>query len=155
RTTTLAEPKPENRTLRSLSQGGPGQSAQPTAAQATFEVPLRIIVELGAAVTVAGTQQGTEAAQREPDYASGADVAERMVEPHHDDERRGRPGYDPDFLGRIRVPLPKPRDPSVVAPLKTGGIVLDYQNFSILMHAERRLALVTASNVTREAHLRR
>jgi endonuclease G, mitochondrial len=98
--------------------------------------------------------QGAEARGGDASGGLGADITERMVEPRHDDARQRRPGYDPDFLGRIRVPMPKPRDRRVLAPLKTGGARLDYQNFSILMHAERRLALVTASNVTREAQLR-
>src|SRR4051794_448875 len=38
---------------------------------------------------------------------------------------------------------------------RSGETELKYQNFSILIHAERRLALVCASNVTREAALRR
>ena len=43
----------------------------------------------------------------------------------------------------------------MLAKTKDGRDVLDYQNFSIRMHAQRRLALVTASNITREAGLRR
>lgn len=109
------------------------------AGKVTFEVPLRITVELGAVPLVA---------------AAPADTAERMVEPQHDPNYQGRRGYNADFLGHVRVPMPKPRNPDVLAPLKAGGVRLDYQNFSVVMHAERRLALVTASNVTREMRLR-
>ena len=109
------------------------------AGKVTFEVPLRITVELGAVPLVA---------------AAPADTAERMVEPQHDTNYQGRRGYNADFLGHVRVPMPKPRNPDVLAPLKAGGVRLDYQNFSVVMHAERRLALVTASNVTREMRLR-
>jgi endonuclease G len=47
------------------------------------------------------------------------------------------------------------RDASIVAPTAAGDPVLHYQNFSIVQHAARRLALYTASNITREAELRR
>ena len=79
-----------------------------------------------------------------------------MVEPQHDTDYRKRRGYDANFLGsNIQVSMPKPRASSVLARLKAGGTRLDYQNFSIQMHAKRRLALITACNVTREARLRK
>jgi endonuclease G, mitochondrial len=43
----------------------------------------------------------------------------------------------------------------VVASAKDGSAVLHYQNFSIVMHARRRLALFTASNVTAETKLKK
>ncbi|WP_109108956.1 DNA/RNA non-specific endonuclease [Azospirillum sp. TSO35-2] len=125
----------------------PGATA-PGGGRVTLEVPLRITIELGTPNPGAGaTVSGTTAA------ASGAGDTERPVEPAHEEDFHTRNGYDPDFLG-VTVPMPAPRDPSVLAPLKAGGTRLDYQNFSILMHAERRLALVTGSNITRDATLR-
>lgn len=111
----------------------------------TLEVPLRITIELGR--PSAGTPSVTMA---------GKDVAvevERAVEPAHDADFGARNGYDPDFLG-IAVPMPTPSELGVLARLKDGGTCLDYQNFSIVMHAGRRLALVTASNITRDPKLR-
>jgi DNA/RNA endonuclease G (NUC1) len=117
------------------------------AGRVTFEVPLRITVELG--VQGAGAGTAVEAAPaREV-------LTEAMREPVHDDDYGSRAGYDPRFLSGVTVPLPSARDSSVLAPLKAGGTELRYENFSIRMHAARRLALITASNVTRDARLRK
>ncbi|WP_424812273.1 DNA/RNA non-specific endonuclease [Roseococcus sp. YIM B11640] len=61
---------------------------------------------------------------------------------------RARRGYIPHFFGMI-VPMPRPRISSVLAPTHMGGTELRYENFTILMHAERRMALVAAANVIR------
>jgi endonuclease G len=109
----------------------------------TFEVPLRISIELGAAapqLATAATEAGTS--------------EERLLEPYRDTDYRTRRGYDENFLG-ISVPMPTARNARVLARLKDGrGTELKYQNFSILMHAQRRLALVTAANLAREKRLR-
>lgn len=60
-------------------------------------------------------------------------------------------GYAPDFLGLgFNVDLPQiPAEmASQVAPLKNDqGYVLDYRNYSVIQHAERRLPIFTASNI--------
>jgi len=60
-------------------------------------------------------------------------------------------GYAPDFLGiGFNVDLPQiSLDMSYsVAPLKNNqGYVLDYHNYSVIQHAERRLPILTASNI--------
>jgi endonuclease G len=118
-----------------------------TSGRITFETPLRISVELGA--------PGPLAPRAETAAPESVDITEAMREPEHDIDYRRRPGYDPHFLEDVTVAIPRARDPSVLAPVKTGGTELKYQNFSILMHAARKLALVTASNVTRESELRK
>ncbi|MEG9525443.1 MAG: DNA/RNA non-specific endonuclease, partial [Hyphomicrobiales bacterium] len=106
-------------------------------------IPLHITVRLGARpVPPTDAQADTEA----------------MVEPWRDRDYADRRGYDPIFLdpgGSLAVPLPAPKEAGVLAPTKDGDTVLRYQNFSIAMHAKRRLALYVASNVTGEPHLRR
>jgi endonuclease G, mitochondrial len=124
------------------------RAAVDAAGRVTFEVPLRITVELGAAPAAVAAAVAAE----EPD------TTERMREPQHDGPEVERNGYDPTFLGAAKpVPMPMPRaaDPGAEAKRKDGGSILEYQNFSLVMHAKRHLALVTASNVTREARLRR
>jgi endonuclease G len=84
--------------------------------------------------------------------------AEAMVEPEHDTDYSSRTGFSENFLGAeepFLVALPQVRDASILAPTKDGASVLHYQNFSIVQHAARRLALFTASNITRETVLRR
>lgn len=122
----------------------PGPSATAgTAGRVTFEVPLRILIELGDAAPKLLTG-GTEAGAPE----------ERLVEPYRDTDYRTRRGYDENFLG-ISVPMPTARESRILAQLKNGrGTELKYQNFSILMHARRRLALITAANLTREKRFR-
>ncbi|MGR9202826.1 DNA/RNA non-specific endonuclease [Rhizobium leguminosarum] len=118
----------------------------------TFEVPLRITVSLGTPAE-APAAVGTEAVAEIE--APGASVVPRSTADY-----AGRSGYNPDFLSGnsevppMTVPMPDAADPGVLAPTKDGGTTLHYQNFSIKMHAKRRLALVTASNVTEEPTLR-
>ncbi|CAN7618718.1 DNA/RNA non-specific endonuclease [Bosea sp. LjRoot237] len=106
-------------------------------------IPLQITVQLGTQV-LAGA-------------AAGA-TTEAMAEPWRDRDYSHRNGYKANFLGdakELAVPPPVPQDPAVLARTKTGEAALIYQNFSIAMHAERRLALFVASNVTGEPELRR
>jgi endonuclease G len=129
--------------------------AVPTTTQAISDgvvnlvVPLYISVRLGspgaaAAATVAGQRQEIVA------------TTEAMVEPEHDTKYSTRTGYDTQFLDKsIKIPMPTPADPSVVATTKDDSTVLHYQNFSIVMHAKRRLALFTASNATAETKLKK
>lgn len=156
-TRTSAEPGAAGGGVTSSSptSHSPGQppTLQPGPGRVTFEVPLRITIELGAATSVDASASASAAAPRATETVA-EDTTERMVAPAHDTDYRGRRGYDPGFFGHIQVPMPKPRDPRVLARTKSGGTRLDYQNFSILMHAERRLALLTAWNVTRDAKLR-
>ena len=120
----------------------------------SIEVPLRITVSLG------GPMRGDIAVRpsREAVVTSGLEAL-RM--PFHDTDYASRKGYDALFLNSpkamppIEVPMPAATDTSVLARLSGGGTVLHYQNFSICMHAKRRLALFTASNVTGEAKLRK
>jgi endonuclease G len=100
------------------------------------------------------TSVGTEAVA-----AAGVGL-EAMVEPDHDAKYATRQGYDPSFLNtadlpELKVPLPSADDASVLAKTSDGKEVLHYQNFSLRMHAQRRIALVTASNVTKEKKLKK
>lgn len=112
-----------------------------------FTVPLHVTVRLG----VPG--KADEAVGTVAQVDAGAGV-EAMVIPFHDEAYDSRAGYDANFLG-IDIPMPQAADPSVVAKSKDGSPVLAYENFSIVMHEKRRLALLTASNVTAEPALKR
>lgn len=59
-------------------------------------------------------------------------------------------GYDPKFLGdHVEVPHPKLRADleQDIAPLNSGGTILNYTHFSIVMSKSRRLAFYTAVNL--------
>lgn len=110
----------------------------------TIEIPLRITVQLGAPAVVG----------REAPEPSEAAQTEGLVAPWVDQDYANRRGYDTGFLG-TPIPMPEAADAAVVAPTLAGGAVLPYENFSIVMHARRRLALVTASNVSADPRLKR
>ena len=109
-------------------------------------IPLRIDVRLDS--TAAGDVAFTKAAGRPSD--SSAPVEEtQSVDPRYD----RRAGYDPDFLSWT-VPLPElttqQRTLAAVNLRPRPGAdptVVDYQHFSLVVHAPRRLALYTAVNV--------
>jgi len=126
-----------------LAGGGSGGASVTLTADgaAQIRLPLEITVRIG---TGAGAPAAMVAAVAAADTA--ADGIERMVEPYRHRDYTDRPGYDPEFLG-TPVPMPLPRDPALVLVLPDGGHELRYYNFSVVMHARRRLALVTAANV--------
>jgi endonuclease G len=152
-----------SRTAVQMQQGTPVSSpaADPASVTAsggsvTIDVPLRITISLG--------QPGTAAAVVRTESVAPQVLTEALQEPFRDTDFSSRTGYDPDFLNApgqdhsltaVRVPLPTPADPSVLAKAKDGATLLAYENFSIAMHAKRRLALFTASNVTKEPNLRK
>ncbi len=132
----------------------PSTSSAPVGVSAGGEmhltIPLQISVRLGEAgapiVRLGETGQAAET-QAGPN-------AEKLVEPAHDTDYALRRGYDAMFMG-TSVPFPTPKDPAAAAPTLQRRTRLDYQNFSIIMHARRRLALVSGANLSAEAGLRR
>lgn len=109
----------------------------------TLTIPLEISIRLGETAT------RSDAAP-----TSNPVSTEAMVEPHHEEDYSNRRGFDTHFLGR-EVALPKLTNDKVAARL-TGedGYVIPYHNFSIVMHADRRLALLTAVNLTADEKLK-
>ncbi|MDG4827408.1 DNA/RNA non-specific endonuclease [Asanoa sp. WMMD1127] len=64
------------------------------------------------------------------------------VDPHY----AGRSGFDPDFLGRrLALPTLDVAD-AATGPAAPDG-VLRYHHFSVVMHARRRLAILSAANL--------
>lgn len=125
-----------------------------TGGSVTFEVPLRITVSLGALPRQEMVTEAVALEAAKPSPPGGAVVPKSVA------DYAGRMGYQKDFLAGgtplplFEVPMPDAVDQTVLAPLKDGSTRLDYQNFSIKMHAKRRLALFTACNATEEAMLR-
>ena len=101
----------------------------------TWTVPLHVTVRLGGDAAVAAPA---------PSVVDAG--VERMMEPFHEEDYSGREGYDERFLGR-RVRMPKVLDLDVVSKLDDENHVLPYENFSLVMHKHRRIALLTACNV--------
>ncbi len=133
----------------STPQSGLSISAQ--GGSVVIDVPLRITISLGAAVPVTVAQ-----------VTAGEAITEALREPDHDTDYSTRTGYDPGFLNdptqrlaKLAVPMPKPASAKALAKTRDGDTVLHYQNFSLSMHAERRLALFTACNVTKAPELKK
>jgi endonuclease G len=127
------------------------REAHTMAADGSIQFPVTLYVSLR--LGTPSTSAGVEVTAASASAGEMSDMTEGMVMPWHDDNYDSRSGYDPDFLG-TRVPMPTAASASVVAKTKDGNDVLHYENFSIVMHARRRLALFTASNVTAEARLK-
>lgn len=127
---------PADAAWTSVDSEGPAPAS--SANRFTVDVPLRITVELGE------PSQSVQLQVVPP--ASVASVTEAMREPIRDPDYASRSGYDAEFLG-IRVPFPLPKDERVAARLSDGRIQLPYHHFSVVMHARRRLALITGANV--------
>jgi endonuclease G len=71
-----------------------------------------------------------------------------------DTDYRNRDGYAPAFLRGTTLPLPLPKDRRVLAPLRDGGSELKYTHFSVLLHADRKMALITATNIDGPSYLK-
>lgn len=91
--------------------------------------------------------------RRELDFVPGAAAAREPAgwlpattdEAFRPERWAGIDGYDPDFLG-TGIPLPLPADGTEVREVN-GRPDLPYLHFSVVMHAGRKLPIVTACNV--------
>lgn len=124
---------PIGNTVATVAQHAAAEMTATTGEAVTVTIPLTITVSLGAATGPARIT--TE--------------APRTAGPWHDADYLTRTGYDPGFLP-TRIPFPAARDPATLAALADGSTTIPYLHFSIAMHAQRRMALVTASNVRAE-----
>jgi endonuclease G, mitochondrial len=70
---------------------------------------------------------------------------EAAIQP--DPDYSDRPGFDPDFLG-FAAPLPTllPEAHDLALPVDD-GVELKYHHYSVIMNAERKLALCSAVNL--------
>lgn len=134
-----------------LEDGAAATEKPATSAPATqmlpvvdITLPVTLRIEPGAGGALSVTLSGQQLIST---------ATEKMVEPVRDANYASRRGYDEAFLG-VAVPAPQPKNAAVLAKTLKGGARLDYQNFSVQMHAKRRLALITAANVTAEKTLR-
>jgi endonuclease G len=127
------------------------ESAMPTDNPAIV-IPLHLRVTLESPLANSLPMIQTEQKSKQPTSQIEAE-ARRMQIPVIYDGLEERDGYDPDFLelgpGKsIPLPILSDSGKKIAAPLLDGGgYELRYHKFSIVMHKERRLALLTASNV--------
>ena len=167
-------PSPPSAPLRSTPQpsapqpSAPLQSPQPQAteyeSEMTWIVPLRITVSVGAPTrssaigtaaadaggTTAGAAQTVPASQTEAEAQGEAEEAVVVDQDYSD-----RPGYDPNFLESLKVPLPSlsaamQQDTATVRPdaqRKGDPYELPYYHYSVYMNKRRRTAWFSAANI--------
>ncbi|WP_027229482.1 DNA/RNA non-specific endonuclease [Phyllobacterium sp. UNC302MFCol5.2] len=124
----------------------------------------RIVLPLRITISVDLDDQKAVVVASESVSADDAGMTESARAPFRDTDFSTRKGYDAHFLNDpsqeallapVEVAMPQAADASVLARTLTGSDTLHYENFSIRMHAQRRLALITASNVTKAPELKR
>lgn len=122
-------------------------------------IPLEITMRIGAAHLDGGDGHAPHVELVAPKPAGKRapivvpEAAEKLV---IDTDYSHRAGYDPKFLDGFVVPLPV-ADPKLVAPLNHGPHAavgeLVYEHFSIKLHARKRMALFTATNVDGHSYI--
>lgn len=130
--------EPASRSPVAASGDGVAVTLTPGGARVTLPVSINLSLE----------PFGLVRAAPEPAPVPAVDLVavERSVQPYVDPDYGNRVGYDEMFLG-IALPLPEVTDLDRVARLDNGNHVIPYEHFSIVMDKERRLALLTVSNV--------
>ncbi|GAA2027795.1 hypothetical protein GCM10009819_09060 [Agromyces tropicus] len=130
-----------------LTASLPAAAAGATSAEVTFEVPVSVTVRIGDPhpARSGGLPVGTGA------IGAGEDDVDVLAEAVPEDYA-DRAGYDPSFLGEgLAVPLPELTDHADdVVSFEFDGTerhVLDYEHFSVVMSAARRMCRFSAVNV--------
>ena len=132
----------------------PLQSPQASTAdegESTWIVPLRVTVSVGAPTRPAATTR-TAADTGAPAATFAGEAEEAVVV---DQDYSDRPGYDPNFLDTLKVPLPTISDAmqqdtaTVQADARKNGdpYELAYYHYSVYMNKRRRTAWFSAANV--------
>lgn len=148
------EARPRGNSTIGASSGGKPMAVELGGEGATWTIPLRVTIAIGAPEPLpARAADGAARAHAAPDVASPA-AAEEKVE--IDPDWSARAGYASSFLeGGVDVPLPEIK-PSlkkdvvlVAAEYRDPGdaAVLKYHRHSLKMSSSRRLAFYSAANV--------
>lgn len=123
----------------------PAVSISTATGSATWTIPIHISVSIG------GTQQAVRPEAPVVTEAEGVEEAV-VIDPNY----RMRPGYDPEFLDDVRVPLPKLTSKSMeddTAQVEADArkhddpFELAYYHYSVYMNKKRRTAWFSAANV--------
>ncbi|CAN7738207.1 DNA/RNA non-specific endonuclease [Mesorhizobium amorphae] len=136
-----------------IQPSGPSTPIGSLTMETKIVVPLEITVRLGQAQPVPSDRDALPSGAKASVSGKPA-TEERALEPFHDTDYSTRKGYDPNFLGTA-VPLPRPRRMEELVRMADGGFVIPYHHFSIIMHKQRRLALLCAANVSADPKRKR
>lgn len=103
-------------------------------------------IDTGALAVVGGGLAGTPLIPAPAAEPGGSAAVEGLKEPIIDRDYRNRRGFETRFLG-VSTPLPRVRNPKLVAPMLNGRKTIPYEHFSVALHRTRKLALYVAANV--------
>lgn len=103
-------------------------------------------VDTGALAVIGGGLAGSPLLAAPPVEPGGSAAVEGLKEPIIDRNYSSRRGFDPKFLG-VSTPLPRVRNPRLVAPMLNGRKTIPYEHFSLALHRTRKLAIYVAANV--------
>lgn len=147
-----AEPQPGTWYSERQQTPATGFSATRTPGGLSITVPLTVQLSLGqAGLPTLSDETGSSPSL----FSVGPGVFGPAAGGEFAEERRysvadlaDRTGYDADFLG-VTVPFPSLRDTAPGHParrLDNGQALLDYDHYSVVMNADRRMAYVSAGN---------
>lgn len=119
---------------------------------ATWRIPLTVSVRLGSQPMAANDVAPSLGVTGNTDLTDVTPLAEAKFPP--DENYASREGYDPTFLRKVFVPLPKlsAKQRKLAAKGKprakdAAPYELKYEHFSVVMNGKRRLAFFTATNI--------
>lgn len=132
------------------------------ASEATIVVPLEITIRVGAAQGAAAVVASPAPAPASPTLTTQpARTLKTLAEAKRiDRDYSNRNGFDPAFVPGLDIDLGKITEPlkGDIAPLLApsgrplaGELI--YQNFSVLMNSQHRIAMVTATNIDGETYI--
>jgi len=124
----------------------PGRSGAAAAPGRIVVGSLVLEVDTGALAVIGRGLAGAPLVSSPPIEPGGSAAAESLKEPIIDREYRNRGGFETRFLG-VSTPLPRVRNPKVVAPMLDGRKTIPYEHFSLALHRTRKLAIYVAANV--------
>lgn len=122
---------------------------------ATLVVPLEITFRIGGGGTAVSVAPPSATPSAEPQRRLSARPERARIDRDYDN----RNGFDPDFIPELRIDLAVITAAVVdeLAPLVNGAEdkLLAYQNFSVAVREDRRMALLTATNIDGPTYVHR
>lgn len=153
----ISAPPPSTPPFVPAPSSSPRQEPPPMTETRTITIPIQIKLEIEGG-RVAPVTASTESLAIESSNTStsleGLEKAQARFDAPFDADYNGRGGYQDDFLGEdesLRVWLPEPDQALALTLARLIGdeqdYVLRYHNYSLAMHAKRRVAVYSAANV--------
>ncbi len=150
----ITAPPKEISTIALSPKGGPMADTR------TISVPLELSIQIGPdgrpGSVIANTRGAIESTGPAISFLEKRTKPTARFDAPFDEDYSARKGYNANFLGtgdkRVGLPHLSPALKAVAAPLiepqANNKNVLHYHNYSVVMHAKRRLAIYSAANIS-------